>query len=80
MCKKKTFCEFIRLFFHVIRQSLQDFAIAEFIANQANSVIFHKSSQIAANFPQILGLDASRDVIAMRIQSKKGCFSVYKME
>ncbi len=48
--------------------------------NQANSAIFHKSSQIAANFPQILGLDASRDVIAMRIQSKKGCFSVYKME
>ncbi len=43
---------------------------------------FRKSSQIfviAADFPQILGLDVSRDVIAMRIQSKK-CFSVWKME
>ncbi len=29
---------------------------------------------------QILLLDASCDVIAMRIQSKKGCFSVKKME
>ncbi len=29
---------------------------------------------------QILLLDASFDVIAMRIQSKKGCFSVQKME
>ncbi len=29
---------------------------------------------------QILLLDASCDVIAMRIQSKKGCFSVQKME
>ncbi len=28
----------------------------------------------------ILGLGASRDVIATRIQSKKGCFSVWKME
>ncbi len=53
-------------------QSLQDSAIAEFIAK--SSRLF----QIAADFPQILGLDASCDVIAMRIQSKKGCFSVQK--
>ncbi len=44
--------------------------------NQANSAIF----QIAADFTQILRLDTSCDVIAMRIQSKKGCFSVPKME
>ncbi len=57
-------------------QSLQDSAIAEFIAKSSKLQIF----QIAADFPQILHLDASCDVIAMRIQSKKGCFSVPKME
>ncbi len=30
--------------------------------------------------PQNLGLDASCDVIATSFQSKKGCFSVWKME
>ncbi len=38
---------------------------------------FRKSSQIfiiAEKFPQILGLDTSRDVIATRIQSKKRLF------
>ncbi len=34
--------------------------------------------KLCFNFPQILGLDAARDVIATRIQSKKGCFSVEK--
>ncbi len=33
-----------------------------------------------SKLPQILRLDASCDVIAMRIQSKKGCFSIPKME
>ncbi len=44
---------------------------------------FRKRSQIfiiATDFPQILGLDASCDVIAVCIQSKKGCFSDPKME
>ncbi len=45
-------------------QSLQDSAIAEFIANSA---IF----QIAADFPQILCLDASCDAIAMRIVKER---------
>ncbi len=60
-------------------QSFQDFAILRSLnlsQNQANSAI----SIIAADFPQILALDASRDVIAMRNWSKKGCFSVWKME
>ncbi len=56
-----------------------DSAIAEFIAKSSKLRNFHKSLQIsviAADFPEILGFDASRDVIATRIQSKKGCFSV----
>ncbi len=39
-----------------------------------------KQTPLFCKLPQILRLDASCDVIAMRIQSKKGCFSVPKME
>ncbi len=39
-----------------------------------------KQSPLFSKLLQILHLDASFDVIAMRIQSKKGCFSVQKME
>ncbi len=39
-----------------------------------------KQSPLFSKLPQILHLDASFDVIAMRFQSKKGCFSVQKME
>ncbi len=39
-----------------------------------------KQTPLFSKLPQILRLDASCDVIAMRIQSKKGCFSVPKME
>ncbi len=39
-----------------------------------------KQSPLFSKLPQILRLDASCDVIAMRIQSKKGCFSFPKME
>ncbi len=39
-----------------------------------------KQTPLFSKLPQILRLDASFDVIAMRIQSKKGCFSVPKME
>ncbi len=39
-----------------------------------------KQTLLFSKLPQILRLDASCDVIAMRIQSKKGCFSVPKME
>ncbi len=39
-----------------------------------------KQTPLFSKLPQILRLDASCDVIAMRIQSKKGCFSVSKME
>ncbi len=39
-----------------------------------------KQTPLFFKLPQILRLDASCDVIAMRIQSKKGCFSVPKME
>ncbi len=39
-----------------------------------------KQSPLFSKLPQILHLDASCDVIAMRFQSKKGCFSVQKME
>ncbi len=56
-----------------------DSAIAEFIAKSSKLRNFRKSLQffiIAADFPQILGLDVSRDVIATCIQAKKGCFSV----
>ncbi len=58
-----------------------DSAIAEFIAKSSKLRNFRKSSQIfiiAADFPQILGLDATRDVIATHIQSKKGCSSTRK--
>ncbi len=58
-----------------------DSAIAEFITKSSKLCNFRKSSHffvIGANCPQILGLDVSRDVIATRIQSKKGCFSVWK--
>ncbi len=37
-----------------------------------------KQSPLFSKLPQILHLDASFDVIAMRFQSKKGCFSVQK--
>ncbi len=60
-----------------------DSAIDEFIAKSSKLHNFRKSSQIfviAADFLQILGLDTSRDVIATCIQSKKGCFSVWKMK
>ncbi len=64
-------------------QSLKDFAILRSLNLSKSSKFcnFRKNSQnfvIAAVFPQIWGLDASRDVITMRIQSKKGCFSVLK--
>ncbi len=59
-----------------IWQSLQDFAILRSL-NLSQTPQF---SQELANFPQILGLDASRDVIETLIQSKKGCFSVWKIE
>ncbi len=75
--------EHIYAAFVVICQSLQDSAIAEFIAKSSKRCNFRKNWQIfiiAAHFPQILGSDASCDVIAMRIQSKKSCFSVWKME
>ncbi len=39
-----------------------------------------KQTPLFSKLPQILRLDASCDVIAMRIRSKKGCFSVPKME
>ncbi len=39
-----------------------------------------KQTPLFSKLPQMLRLDASCDVIAMRIQSKKGCFSVPKME
>ncbi len=39
-----------------------------------------KQTPLLSKLPQILLLDASCDVIAMRIQSKKGCFSVQQME
>ncbi len=39
-----------------------------------------KQSPLFSKLPQILHLNASFDVIAMRFQSKKGCFSVQKME
>ncbi len=39
-----------------------------------------KQSPLFSKLPQILHLDASFDVIAMRFQSKKGCFSVQKLE
>ncbi len=39
-----------------------------------------KQTPLFSKLPQILRVDASCDVIAMRIQSKKGCFSVQKME
>ncbi len=39
-----------------------------------------KQTPLFSKLPQILRLDASFDVIAMRIQSKKGCFSIPKME
>ncbi len=39
-----------------------------------------KQSPLFSKLPQILHLDASFDVIAMRFQSKKGCFSVQKTE
>ncbi len=39
-----------------------------------------KQTPLFSKLPQILRLDASCDVIAMRIQSKKGCSSVWKME
>ncbi len=39
-----------------------------------------KQSPLFSKLLQILHLDASFDVIAMRFQSKKGCFSVQKME
>ncbi len=44
--------------------------------------IYRKIMQtpLFSKLPQILRLDASCDVIAMRIQSKKGCFSFPKME
>ncbi len=48
----------------LITQSLQDFAISEFIAKSSKLCNF---SQELANFPQILGLDASRDVISTHI-------------
>ncbi len=60
-----------------VNQSLRNFAIAEFIAKTSKLRNFRNSSQIfiiAADFPPIWGLDASCDAIAMRIQSKKGCF------
>ncbi len=59
-----------------------DSAIAEFIAKSSKLSNYRKNSHIfviVADFLQILGLDASCDVIAMRIQSKKGCFSVPKI-
>ncbi len=37
-----------------------------------------KQTPLFSKLPRILRLDASCDVIAMRIQSKKGCFSVPK--
>ncbi len=66
-------------------QSLKDFAILRSLNLSKSSKFcnFRKSSQnfvIAAVFPQFWGLDASRDVIVTRIHSKKGCFSVWKME
>ncbi len=60
-----------------------DSAIAEFIAISRKLHNFHKNAHIfviAADFPQILGLDVSCDVIAMPVQSNKLCFSVPKME
>ncbi len=60
-----------------------DSAIAEFIAKSSKLCNFRKSSHIfiiAADFPQILAFDTSRDVIATRIHSKKGRFSVWKMK
>ncbi len=60
-----------------------DSAIAEFITKSSKLRHFRKRLQIfiiAANFSQILGLDAYRDIITMHIQSKKGCFSVTKAE
>ncbi len=55
-----------------------DSAIAEFIAKSSKLLNFRKSSLIfviAADF----GL-SDRDIIAMHIQSKKGCFLFWKME
>ncbi len=60
-----------------------DSAITEFIAKSSKLRNFRKSSQIfviVADFPQILGLDTSRYVIATCTQSKKGCFSVWKIK
>ncbi len=62
-----------------IRQSLQDSAIAEFIAKSSKLRNISQIFIIAADSPQILGLDVSRDVTATRIQSKKGGFSVKKI-
>ncbi len=45
---------------NIIKQSLQDIAIAQFIAKSSKLRNFRKSSQIfiiAADFPEILGLD-----------------------
>ncbi len=45
--------------------------------------IYHKIKQTAQFLKELViaaDLDVSRDVIATRIQSKKGCFSVWKME
>ncbi len=39
-----------------------------------------KQTPLFSKLPQILRVDASFDVIAMPFQSKKGCFSVQKME
>ncbi len=63
-------------------QSLQDFAILRSMylsLHQANSTIFARSLK-CSQLPPIFVLDVSRDVIAACIQSKKGCFSVWKME
>ncbi len=63
-----------------VPQGFCDSAIAEFIAKSSKLHNFHKSSQIfiiSADFPQILGLDATS---SQRALSKKGCFSVWKME
>ncbi len=60
-----------------------DSAIAEFIAKSRKLRNFRMSSQvciITVNFPQILNLDAPRDVTPPLIQSKKVCFSVWKIE
>ncbi len=60
-----------------------DSAVAEFITKSSKLCNFLKRLhifRIAAYFSQILGLDTYRDIITMRIQSKKGYFSVTKAE